>query len=68
MSKKKQKDALERITSAMEDSQGLNIPREAVMLTILSVEIQKLENRIEYLEGQVDDLQTEAESIFALFL
>ena len=64
MSKKKApKNALERIAASIDEAEKMGLPKEALVLTILSVEIQRLENKVEEMEGNIEELQNKVHDL-----
>ena len=51
------KTALQRISDVLDAGEKNGMPKDAAMITALSLEIQVLENRIERLEKSILELQ-----------
>lgn len=47
------KDSLGRISSALTAAEKLGLPKDAALFTVISIEIQVLENRVAELEKKV---------------
>lgn len=61
--KKEPKSALQRINEGMDLAKDAGLSKDAITITFIAIEIQRLENRVNELEQQVEQLKNPPEFI-----